>query len=140
VRWRTPASSDDAKEYQVRRWSPEFARHRTASQPLSGTWLILGSGFLIVGLLWISLAYRFYLSAAPRALLIALVMAFLHAVSSMLNFRRGLSAFLLSLAAVLLGIVGAFIVRVYFLIAVEVIAGVVLVLGRSTLLSSTGRR
>ncbi|MBO9386508.1 MAG: hypothetical protein J7453_08730 [Thermomicrobium sp.] len=124
----------------MRRWSREFARHRTASQPLSGTWLILGSGFLIVGLLWISLAYRFYLSAAPRALLIALAMAFLHAVSSMLNFRRGLSAFLLSLAAVLLGIVGAFIVRVYFLIGVEVVAGVVLILGRSTLLSSTGRR
>ena len=122
------------------RWYPEFARNRTASRPLSGTWLILGSGFLIVALLWISLAYRFYLTAAPRALSIALVLAILHAVSSLLNFRRGLSAFLLSLLAVLLGIVGAFIVRVYFLIGVEVVAGVVLVLGRSTLLSSTERR
>jgi len=124
----------------VGRWSPEFARNRTASRPLSGTWLILGSGFLIVALLWISLAYRFYLTAAPRALLIALVLASLHAASSLLNFRRGLSAFLLSLLAVLLGIVGAFIVQVYFLIGVEVVAGVVLVLGRSTLLSSTERR
>ena len=124
----------------MERWSPEFARNRTASRPLSGTWLILGSGFLIVALLWISLAYRFYLTAAPRALLIALVLASLHAASSLLNFRRGLSAFLLSLLAVLLGIVGAFIVQVYFLIGVEVVAGVVLVLGRSTLLSSTERR
>ena len=122
------------------RWSPEFARNRTASRPLSGTWLILGSGFLIVALLWISLAYRFYLTAAPRALSIALVLAILHAVSSLLNFRRGLSAFLVSLVAVLLGTVGAFIVQVYFLIGVEVVAGVVLVLGRSTLLSSTERR
>jgi len=124
----------------VGRWSPEFARKRTASRPLSGTWLILGSGFLIVALLWISLAYRFYLTAAPRALSIALVLAILHAVSSLLNFRRGLSAFLVSLVAVLLGTVGAFIVQVYFLIGVEVVAGVVLVLGRSTLLSSTERR
>ncbi|WP_448576195.1 hypothetical protein [Thermomicrobium sp.] len=122
------------------RWYSEFARNRSASRPLSGTWLILGSGFLIVALLWISLAYRFYLTAAPRALSIALVLAILHAVSSLLNFRRGLSAFLVSLVAVLLGTVGAFIVQVYFLIGVEVVAGVVLVLGRSTLLSSTERR
>jgi len=108
-------------------------------QRVSGTWLLLGSGFIAVGLVWSSLAYRFQISDAPRAMLTALVVAALHIVAGALNFRRGWVAFLSSLIAVTAGIVIAIWVRVFFLVGVELVAGVLLILGRAVLLSDRGR-
>lgn len=108
-------------------------------QRVSGTWLLLGSGFIAVGLVWSSLAYRFQISDAPRAMLTALVIAALHIVAGVLTFRRARVAFLSGLVAVVVGIVVAIGVRVFFLIGVEFVAGVLLILGRTVLLSDRGR-
>lgn len=121
------------------KWSPRLETPERPEQRVSGTWLLLGSGFIAVGLVWSSLAYRFQISDAPRAMLTALVVAALHIVAGALNFRRGWVAFLSSLVAVTAGIVIAIGVRVFFLVGVELVAGVLLILGRAVLLSDRGR-
>jgi len=61
-------------------------------------------------------------------------------LAGLVNVRRGTLAFLVSLAAVVLGLFVAIVVRVFFLVGVEVVAGILLVLGRAALLSGSGRR
>lgn len=121
------------------KWSPRLETPERPEQRVSGTWLLLGSGFIAVGLVWSSLAYRFQISDAPRAMLTALVIAALHIVAGVLTFRRARVAFLSGLVAVVVGIVVAIGVRVFFLIGVEFVAGVLLILGRTVLLSDRGR-
>ncbi|MCS7051454.1 MAG: hypothetical protein NZL87_07555 [Thermomicrobium sp.] len=122
------------------KWSPTLGTPGRTRERLSGTWLVLVGGFLAVGLLWLSLAYRFQISAIPSATGAALAVAGLHLAAAVLDLRRGRSAFLVSLGAVVGGIAAAILVRVYFLIGVEVVAGVLLLLGRVVLLSGHGRR
>ncbi len=122
-----------------RKWPPRSERSERPEQRVSGTWLLLGSGFVGVGLLWGSLAYRFQISNAPRAMLVAVMVFALHIMAGALNFRRGWVAFLISLVAVAAGIAVAIWVRVFFLVGVELVAGVLLILGRDVLLSDRGR-
>jgi len=123
----------------VGRWMPRLGTSPTREQPLSGTWLVLSGGFPALAFVWASLAYRFQVADAPRAVLAALVVAALHGAAGIFNMRRGTVAFLVSGLAVLVGIVVAVLVRVYFLVGVEVVAGILLVLGRAALLSDHGR-
>ncbi|MCX7623972.1 MAG: hypothetical protein RMK01_11580 [Thermomicrobium sp.] len=122
------------------RWVPEFGPSRARQQPLPGTWLVLSGGFLALAFVWASLAYRFQVSDAPRAMLAALLVAVLHALAGLLDVRRGTVAFLASAVAVLAGIAVAVLVRVFFLVGVDVVAGILLVLGRAVLLSGRERR
>ncbi|MCX2728046.1 hypothetical protein OO015_11145 [Thermomicrobium sp. 4228-Ro] len=120
------------------RWSPRL--DTSPERALSGTWLVLVGGFIALGFVWASLAYRFQVAAAPRAMLAALFVAGVHVLAGLANVRRGSLAFLASLAAVALGVIVAILVRVYFLVGVDVVAGILLVLGRAALLSGPERR
>ncbi len=121
------------------KWTPRFSTVQPHQPSLSGTWLVLCGGFLALALLWASLAYRFHSAEAPRALSLALGAAAFHFVATLAAIRRGMPAFVLGVVAVIVGIVAAVAVRVYFLVGVEVVAGVLLVLGRSVLFSGHGR-
>jgi len=124
----------------VGRWLPRLDTSPSPERALSGTWLVLVGGFIALGFVWASLAYRFQVTSAPRAMLAALFVAGLHVLAGLVNVRRGTLAFLVSLAAVVLGLFVAIVVRVFFLVGVEVVAGILLVLGRAALLSGSGRR
>jgi hypothetical protein len=124
----------------VTKWIPRLDSAQPGTPALSGTWLVLCGGFLALGFVWASLAYRFSTVDARRALLAALLVAAVHVLAGLANIRRGLLAFGTSLLAVLVGIAVAVLVRVFFLVGVEVVAGVLLVLGRAALLSGHERR
>lgn len=123
----------------MKKWSPRLSATSQSSAPLSGTWLVLIGGFFAVAFVWFSLAYRFSTQDAPRAMTLALVAAGAHLLAGLWNVRRGWGAFVWSLAVVVLAGVIAVVVRVFFLVGVEIVAGILTFLGRRALLSGQER-